>query len=123
MKRIKSTHSTAPRIKSTSATAELVSPEQVAAHLGAETVDEVAGGKGGMLTKAAIRQQLHKRLRSTGGRPALEGTDRRQKIPLSDEDWQRLVRLAQETTSDEAKPTPAQVASVLIHQVLNSLAS
>jgi len=69
----------------------------------------------------AVRQELLSRLTSTGGRPGLKGTTRRQKIPLDDEDWSRLQKIAEALNDDEVRPTPGQVASVLLHRLLENI--
>ena len=69
----------------------------------------------------AVRQELLSRLASTGGRPGLEGATRRQKIPLDDRDWKRLQKIAEALNDDEVRPTPGQVASVLLHRVLETI--
>lgn len=55
---------------------------------------------------------------STGGRPSLEGTDRRQKIPTSDADWKRFEEIAERLTDAELRPSAGQVAGVLLHESL-----
>ena len=69
----------------------------------------------------AVRVQLGKALGSTGGRPGIRGTSRRQKIPLADTDWAHLERLAERISSRGPRATPGQVASVLLHLALKDL--
>jgi hypothetical protein len=68
----------------------------------------------------ALRQELCERLQSTGGRRSLEGATRRQKIPLSEADWQRLQQLAELSQTNGMRPTAGQVAGTLLHQALEA---
>jgi hypothetical protein len=61
-----------------------------------------------------VRQELFRRLRSTGGRPTLEGTDMKPKVPMRRSRWNKLERLARRVSSDTFHPTPAQLASVIL---------
>jgi hypothetical protein len=75
------------------------------------------------LTLFALREELVHRLQSSGGRPALAGTTRRAKIPLSDEEWGQLEELAAAIASPGFAPSAGQVASVLLSLSLHSVAS
>jgi hypothetical protein len=119
--RIKDTSKVAVRIKDTGKAAERISPEEVAKALGAEPTEYRVSLPPGNPTGRAIRQELHRLLRSNGGRPALEGSERRQKIPLSDTDWARLCAAAERLHDDQAKPTPGQVAAILLRRGLDWL--
>jgi len=70
-----------------------VGRDAVAKALGAEAVprEDVHGAP---ISLHALRRQLEIRVRSTGGRPSLEGATKIQKIPLKPEDWSRLEELA-----------------------------
>lgn len=108
------------RIKVTSPRGQRVPPEQVAAALGAEKAPGKVRAQSPD-TLAVVRQELVRRLSSSGGRPSLAGTSRRQKIPLDDEDWERLRLIAEALRDDEVRPTAGQVASVLLHRTLTGL--
>ena len=93
-----------------------------------KAVAEALGGKVVSTTKRrntspvgliALREQVSRLLKSTGGRPALENSEGRQKIPLQKGDWERLQKLAEEIAGDEKKPTPAQIASLLLHRAID----
>src|SRR5207249_12014422 len=75
------------------------------------------------LTLFALPEELVSRLQSTGGRPALAGTTRRAKIPLSDDEWVKLEELAAAIASPGFAPSAGQVASVLLSFSLHSVAS
>src|SRR2546421_3163917 len=68
-------------------------PEAIAKALGAELMSR-ENTHGAPISLHALRQELQSRVRSTGGRPALEGATKIQKIPLKPEDWSRLEALA-----------------------------
>lgn len=118
--RIKTTGKKGPRVKVTSPRGKRVPPEQVAEALGADKVHGRVRAQSPD-TLAVVRQELLRRLSSSGGRPSLEGTSRRQKIPLDDEDWERLRQIADAIRDDEVRPTAGQVASVLLHRTLSGL--
>lgn len=107
-----------PRIEPQDAPVARIDPELVAERLGAERAAAGTGRPGSPPALLALRQELARRLVSTGGRPRLTGTQRRQKIPLADEDWQALEKLAEGLADDDIRPSPGQVASVLLHQAL-----
>lgn len=113
-RRIRTTEPTLQTIRDTSGTLPRVEPGDVEAALGAE----VSGGRLeaalAPVTLFAVREELVRRLQSTGGRPALAGTSRRAKIPLGDEDWLELEELAAAISSPGFAPSAGQVASVLL---------
>lgn len=113
-RRVRDVGSRARRVLDSSSRAERVNEAQVARALGAERIGSTDHRPG--LSLASIHRELSQRLRSTGGRPSLEGATRRQKIPISDADWKELERLAEHLGA-----TPGQVASVLLHQLLEEL--
>ena len=120
MKRIKDTSEKQPRIRDTSPVPPRVDPLMVARALGAEVVGTLPKGRNPVAFHT-LRYDLARRLVSTGGRPSLEGVDRRQKIPVSDDDWKRLCRLAARLANATQRPAPAQVASALLHIALANL--
>ena len=69
---------------------------------------------GGPVSLATVRAELARTLKSTGGRPSIEGSDRRFKIPLSDTQLQALEEVAAEVSSPGFSPSPGQIASVLV---------
>lgn len=95
-----------------------VSPQEVARALGAQEIEPVAGLGGSPHGLHAIRADIANRLLSTGGRPSLVGTTRRQKIPLTPEDWTALERIAEELSEPDHRITAGQVASALVHERL-----
>ena len=61
---------------------------------------------------AELRQALAAALKSSGGRPTLEGTARRQKIPMSDPDWAKLEELARAFRAEGVHATAGQVGGL-----------
>lgn len=113
-RRVRDTSARERRLRDTGPRERRVAPADLAKALGAEPVG--TADSRAILSMAGLYRELAERLRSTGGRPALEGATRRQKIPLTDADWNELERL-----SERLSATPGQIASVLLHQVLANL--
>jgi hypothetical protein len=99
-----------------------VSPDTIAKALGAERVLSRQNVHGAPISLHALRRELEIRVRSTGGRPALEGATKIQKIPLKPEDWSRLEELAAQLSREGVSATAGQVASVMVHSQLEFLA-
>jgi len=114
---IKSTSKKASRIKSPRK-GQRVDRDEVAEALGAESASRRVGRRGSVAARFALQQELANRLRSTGGRRRIAGTTRRQKIPIGESDWTVLQYLARRLRSEDRRPTPGQVASLLLHQAI-----
>jgi hypothetical protein len=97
-----------------------ITPEEIEKDLGAERVAIIPRG-GSPISAYALQQQLFHRLRSTGGRPSLDGTDIKPKIPMRRSRWRKLERLAELVKSDNFHPTPAQLASVILDAGIDQL--
>jgi hypothetical protein len=106
-----------PRVRAEERALARVAPTRVAEALGADDLRARGPKPQGPVALLALRHGLAARLQSTGGRPGL-GERRRQKIPLSDADWELLRALSESLADDEHHPTPGQVASELLHQRL-----
>lgn len=120
--RIKSSSKPLPLIVATNKKAPKIESELITKALSAEKMQQpLSSFKGSPSALIALRQELYERLRSTGGRRSLDGVSRRQKIPLTKEDWEVLQKLAEESQSEKVHPSPAQIASVLLHQALKEL--
>jgi hypothetical protein len=90
-----------------------ITPEEIETGLGAERSGIIPFG-GSPMSAYAVRQELFRRLRSTGGRPALDGADIKPKIPMRHSQWKRLEDLARQVETESFHPTPAQLASVIL---------
>jgi len=109
-------------IRHIGAAARPLSPDVIAKALGSEQVERTANVHGAPTSLHALRRELESRVRSTGGRPALEGATKIQKIPLKPEDWSRLEELAARLARQGVSATAGQVASVMVHSQLELLA-
>jgi len=119
--KLKVTSRAASAIRHSGPAFRTVGPDAVAKALGAEALprEDVHGAP---ISLHALRRQLEIRVRSTGGRPSLEGATKIQKIPLKPEDWSRLEALADELSRQGVSATAGQVASVMVHTQLQRLA-
>ena len=117
------TKPTVRRIKNTSKTVPRLDPAKVAEALGAEPSDGVMldGLGGGPLSLHQVRQELFRRLHSTGGRPSLLGTSGRKKVPLNDEQGSELAEIASEVASPGFSPSAGQIASISLTLSLRSV--
>jgi hypothetical protein len=114
VKKIVATDSPSKRIRDLGAAAPRIDPALVADALGAEDTGISLGREGSPVSSFQIRAQLFDRLRSRGGRPALEGATRRVKIPVTESQWKELEDLAASFTDLGFVPSAGQVASVLL---------
>jgi hypothetical protein len=89
-------------------------PKKVAAALGAEATGQKIEDILAPITLFAVRAELAGRLQSSGGRPALSGTSRRAKVPITNQVWQDLEELASLASGEGISPTAGQIASVLL---------
>ena len=117
MKRVKMTSKSAPRIRDVGPTARRIEPRMIAEAVASEPIAKLRSGLPPPAL-AALREELVRRLGSSGGRPSLAGTQRRQKIPLADADWAQLVALAEQVSDQNVRPTPGQIASAVLRLVL-----
>jgi hypothetical protein len=98
--------------------------KQVAAAFGGQPLGVSLGSDTAPPTLLAIRNIVMDRLRSTGGRPGLEGADKKPRIPMSKADWELLEEIADAAAglangTPERAISPAQVAAVLMHWALD----
>ncbi len=122
-KKIRTTERTLLPIRDTGSPLRRIDPTQVQQALGAEESPVGLAEALAPVTLFALREELVNRLQSSGGRPALAGTTRRAKIPLSDDEWKTLEALAAAIASAGFAPSAGQVASVLLSLSLHSVAS
>ena len=113
-KKVVATDSPSKRIRDTGAAASRVDPSAVAAALGAEDVSITVDEGRNPISLLLLRTEIADRLRSSGGRPALEGATRRVKIPLTERQWQELEELAASFSDLGFVPSAGQVASALL---------
>lgn len=119
-KRIGLSESAAGRFLVKASPTRRISAGAVATALGAAVLARAPRRTGSPADFVAIREEVFHRLRSTGGRPGLQGTQPK-KIPLSDEDWKRVERVVDHISEPGFKPSVGQVAGVLLSIVLREL--
>jgi len=110
---IRTTGKKQPRIRNVGNREPVVDSQTVADALGGKLERQVPR-TGSPITLSLVREELARTLKSTGGRPTIEGTDRRFKIPLSDAQLRALEEVATEVSSPGFSPSPGQIASVLV---------
>ena len=120
-KRISTSDPTVKHLRDSSPTVRRLDPKTVADALGGEPCPEHIGGKPGPVTLYALRQELLRRRQSSGGRPGIEGTSFRAKVPVGEEDWHRLEAIATALSAQGFTPSAGQVASVLLSMALRSV--
>jgi hypothetical protein len=120
--KLKITSRSAGAIRHAGTAARSVSPDAIAKALGADEIVSRENVRGAPISLHALRRELESRVRSTGGRPALEGATKIQKIPLKPRDWSRLEELAARLSRQGVSATAGQVASVMVHSQLELLA-
>jgi len=96
-------------------------PAAVAAALGGKPVAAKIEGSLAPITLFAVRQELFRRLQSTGGRPAFPDADKIAKVPVSPEQWKHLEELATAISEPGFSPSAGQVANVLLGWSLTQL--
>jgi hypothetical protein len=109
------------RLRESGTPVRRLDPKAVADALGAEPCPQRVQGPPGPVTLFALRQELLRRRQSSGGRPGIEGTSFRTKIPVREQDWQRLQAIASSLSAHGFTPSPGQVASVLLSIALRSI--
>jgi hypothetical protein len=122
-KRIQTSEATFRPIRDSGASLHRIDANRVQEALGADGVSAALPETLAPITLFALREELVKRLQSSGGRPALAGVTRRAKVPLSDEEWLQLEELAAVVSSSGFAPSAGQVASVLLSLSLHAVAA
>ena len=67
-----------------------------------------------------LQESIESRLSSRGGRPTLQGAAVVRKVRFSKKHWEKLGRMAKELTGAGTTVSPAQVASSILDQVMES---
>ena len=106
------------KIVHTGPTLRKLDPAEVAKALGATPAPAATGGPKSPLTLFALRQELFRRLQSSGGRPSLPDAEKIAKIPVSEGQWQQLEALAAAVCEEGFSPSAGQVANVLLSWAL-----
>jgi hypothetical protein len=110
------------RIEVKGASLPRVEPAEFAAAIGAEPCGEPHSKRLDLISLGELGNELIRRLRSTGGRPSLEGATEQCKVPLRPEDMAALEEITnaiQQKT--DTKPSLGQIASVILRLHLDLL--
>jgi hypothetical protein len=121
-KKIKIMGKALDRIEITGAALPRVEPAEFAAALGAEPCGELPSKHPDLISLGEVGNELLRRLRSTGGRPALQGASQRCKVPLSAGDVAGLEHIIDAIEAQTGtRPALGQIASVILRIHLDSL--
>jgi hypothetical protein len=105
----------AERIQNTGPSLPRIEPSEFAGALGAEPCGEPHFEHLDPISLLALGNELLKRLRSTGGRPSLEGATEQCKVPLRPEDMKALEEIAKAIEQEtDSRPSLGQIASVIL---------
>jgi hypothetical protein len=113
--------STAPTIKIKPSTERIVDASEVAKALGAKPAGARTENALGPMTLFALRQELFRRLTSSGGRPGLPDADGILKVPASEKLRKRFEELAAAISEEGFSPSAGQVANVLLTWAVDQL--
>lgn len=117
---IKNTSRPVVRIKATSArTTKRIDASAVAQAFGARPTGVGTGRDTNPFSLWQLRGELERLLQSTGGRPALPTEGERVKIPKISSDWTFIEAVAASATELQLRPSPAQVAAVMLHMAVS----
>ncbi|MCX7170977.1 MAG: hypothetical protein NTY41_12015 [Proteobacteria bacterium] len=121
---IKNTSRPAARIKATPAQAtRRIDARNVAQAFGARPTGVGTGRDTNPFSLWQLRDELERLLQSTGGRPALPTEGERVKIPKIPSDWTFIETVAANATELPLRPSPAQVAAVMLHMAVSRLST
>jgi hypothetical protein len=112
--------STLPKARTKAAGLRKIDPAAVGRAVGAVPV----GDRSVRPDLFEVRHALEGMLRSSGGRPGIASADERVKIPRIAGDWVRLQTLASALSASgevRQRPSPAQVAAVVLHLALERI--
>lgn len=117
---IKNTSPPAKRIKAISAqAAKRIDAATVVEAFGARAAGIGAAGDGSPFSLWQLRGELERLLQSTGGRPALPTEGERVKIPKIPSDWTFIETVAANAADLPLRPSPAQIAAVMLHMAVS----
>lgn len=88
-----------------------------------DVVERVGTGRSrGPLDLIALRDEVQRRLRSTGGRPSDPNWDFTRQIPFTAEVWNVLENLAESISTEQRRVSAGQLAAMLIERAVGDLA-
>lgn len=109
-----------PRVILSDAPKPRVNAEDLAHALGATEVTDAPSRGGSPVTWLALREETARRLRSTGGRPGLEGAEPR-KVTLPQDEWDMVRALADSISEPGFRPSAGQVAGILLGRAIRAV--
>jgi uncharacterized protein YbjT (DUF2867 family) len=109
-----------PRLVLIEDTKDRVDAANLADALGAAEVADAPSGGRSPLTWFLLRDEMASRLRSTGGRPGIEGAEPR-KVSLPQAEWDLVRELADSISEPGFRPSAGQVAGVLLGQTIRDV--
>jgi hypothetical protein len=120
---IKEKDKMAKSIKDTSKIQRKISTEFIGKTLGAKKIEIKIDTRKSPISLFELRQFFIERLYSSGGRPKLEGrAKKRNKIPLLEDDWNKLKSIAEYyKKKDGINVSPGQIASAILHSFISSV--
>jgi hypothetical protein len=110
-------------IKDISKTQKKINDKLIEQALGAKMVGIKVDTRRAPISLYKLRQFLIERLISSGGRPKLKGAaKRRNKIPLLEDDWNKLKSMAEYyKRKDGISVSPGQIASAIVHSFISNI--
>jgi hypothetical protein len=110
-------------IKDISKTQKKISPRLIEKALGAKKIGIKIDTRKAPISLFELRQFLIEKLISSGGRPKLDGAaKRRNKIPLLEDDWDKLKSIAEYyKKKDGINVSPGQLASAIVHSFISHI--
>ena len=121
-KKITTTGKALERIEITGPALPRIEPAEFGAALGAVPCGERRAKHFDLISLGDLGNELIKRLRSTGGRPSLEGATERCKVPLSPGDVAGLEQIIDAIEAETGtRPALGQIASVILRTHLESI--
>lgn len=121
--RVRDTGRTLGGIRDSGRALPALDARQLAKALGASEVVVARRAPRDIRSMSELKKEILGRLKSRGGRPALQGATHRPKIPLRPAEWKKLAQLARRFSREAGrKIEPAQVAGQLLSSKLHELA-
>jgi len=110
-------------IKDISKTQKKINSSLIEKALGAKKIGIKVDTRRAPISLFELRQFLIEKLISSGGRPKLDGAARRRnKIPLLEDDWDKLKSIAEYyKKKDGINVSPGQLASAIVHSFISHI--
>jgi hypothetical protein len=110
-------------IKDISKTQRKINDSLIEQALGAKKIGIKIDTQKAPISLFTLRQFLIDRLISSGGRPSLRGVaKKRNKIPLLEDDWNKLKSMAEYyKKKDGISVSPGQLASAIVHSFISNI--